>query len=63
MTEARREALRFFVEKVMAEAALQHVSLSTNERKMLEWSEVEPGCVADRAVAEGLAGEMADDTY
>lgn len=63
MSEAPHEALHFFVAKVMAEAARQHLSLSTNERKMLEWSEVEPGCVADRAVAEGLSAEMSDDTY
>ena len=63
MIETPAEALRFFVEKVVTEAALQHVSLSANERKTLEWSEVEAGGVADPEEAEGLAGEMSDETY
>ena len=30
---------------------------------MLNWSEVEPGCVADPALAEALAREISDDAF
>ena len=63
MTSTPDEARRFFVDKVVAQAAYEGVSLSGNERKMLDWSAVEPGCVADPQVAEGLAGEMSDEAY
>ena len=63
MVQTPDESRRFFVEKVVAQAEHQHVSLSVNERKMLDWSEVEPGCVADPKVAAGLASEMSDDAY
>jgi hypothetical protein len=57
------EARRFFVDRVIAEADRSGVSLSVNERKTLDWSEVEPGCVADPKVAEALSQEISDDAY
>ena len=57
------EARRFFVDKVVAEADRSGVTLSANERKTLDWSEVEPGCVADPRVAEALSQEMSDEAY
>ena len=63
MVQTPEEARHFFIERVVAQAERQQVSLSTNERKMLDWSEVEPGCVADPEVAAGLASEMSDDAY
>jgi hypothetical protein len=56
-------ALTFFVAKVLTEAEHQGIPLSEAERKMLSWSEVEPGCVADPAVAEQLASELTDEEY
>jgi hypothetical protein len=57
------DARRFFVDKVVGEAHREGVRLSDNEQKMLNWSEVEPGCIADPQVAEGLATEMSDQEY
>jgi hypothetical protein len=57
------EARRFFIDRVIAEAERQGIPLSTNERKMLNWSEVEPGCVADSELAEALANEISDEAY
>jgi hypothetical protein len=63
MTPTPEEARRFFIDRLVAEAQQHGVPLSANERKMLNWSEVEPGCVADPAVAEGLAQELSDEAY
>ena len=63
MAQTPDEARRFFIEKVVAQAEHQHMPLSVNERKMLDWSEVELGCVSDPKVAAGLASEMSDDAY
>jgi len=60
---AADEAKRFFIERIVAEAERQAISLSANEQKMLNWSEVEPGCVADPALAEAVAREISDDAY
>ncbi len=57
------EARRFFIDKVVSEAGRSGLALSANERKMLDWSEVEPGCVADPKVAEALADEISDAAY
>ncbi|HUK36476.1 MAG TPA: hypothetical protein VLV86_21310 [Vicinamibacterales bacterium] len=57
------EARRFFIDRVTAEAERQGISLSINERRMLNWSEVEPGCVADPELAEALANEISDEAY
>jgi hypothetical protein len=57
------EARRFFIDKIVAEAGRSGVALSANERMMLDWSEVEPGCVADPRVAEALANEISDEAY
>jgi hypothetical protein len=63
VTPTADEAKQFFIEKIVAEAERQAVSLSANERAMLNWSEVEPGCVADPELAEALAREISDDDY
>jgi hypothetical protein len=59
----RDEARGFFISRLVAQAEREGVALSANERKMLDWSEVEMGCVADPEVAEGLAAEMSDQAY
>jgi hypothetical protein len=59
----REEARRFFVDKVVGQAEAQGVPLSANERKMLDWSEIEPGCVADPELAEALEAEISSEAY
>jgi hypothetical protein len=63
MIQTPEEGRRFFVDKIVTEAGWQEVVLSANERKMLDWSEVEPGCVNDPEVAEALKGEISDEAY
>lgn len=57
------EARHFFVQEVVAQAEREGVSLSVNERRMLDWSEVEPGCESDPELAEALATEISDEAY
>ena len=57
------DARHFLIDKIVAQAEREGVPLSDNERKMLDWSEVEPGCVADPQVAEALANEISDQDY
>jgi hypothetical protein len=57
------EARRFFIDRIVAEAERQAVPFSDNERRMLDWSESEPGCVADPELAEALASEISDQAY
>ena len=57
------QARRFFIDKLVAEADRSGVALSVNERKTLDWSEVEPGCIGDPAVAEALSHEISDESY
>ncbi len=57
------EARQFFVSKVLAEAERSAVPVSPSERAMLDWSEVEQGCVADPQVTEALSDEMSDEEY
>jgi hypothetical protein len=57
------EARRFFIDRLIAEAERSGVALSVNERKTLDWSEVEPGCVSDPTVAEALSQEISDEAY
>jgi len=63
MAPTRDEARRFFIDRIVAEAERQGVLLSRNERLMLDWSEVEPDCIADPDVAEALAREISDQDY
>lgn len=63
MSLTAEEARRFFIDRIVAEAERQGKPLSGNERRMLSWSEVEPGCVADPELAEALANEISDHDY
>jgi hypothetical protein len=55
------EARRFFIDRVVSEAERHGIAFSGNERRMLSWSETEPGCVAE--LAEALASEISDEAY
>ena len=63
MVRTQSEAKRFFVDKVVAQARLERVSLSDAEHQMLSWSESDPDLVIDPRVPEQLASEMSDDEY
>jgi len=56
-------AKRFFMDRIIAEAERQGIPLSNNERRMLNWSEVEPGCESDPDLAEALESEISDQAY
>ena len=67
MFTTQGEAKRFFVEKVLQQAAFEGVHLSQVERGMLSWSETDPewNVSAEQATAliEGLKAEMSDEQY
>ena len=57
------EAKRFFVDKVVAQAEVEGITLSDAEQKMLFWSESDPEFVVDAELPERLAGEISDADY
>jgi hypothetical protein len=57
------EARQFFIDKVLARAKTDGVTLSDDEQQMLRWSEIETDSVADPALAERLAGLISDADY
>jgi hypothetical protein len=63
MQPTSEDARRFFIDRILAEGERQGVPLSNNERRMLNWSETEPGCVAHPELAEALAREISDRAY
>ena len=63
MVRSQSEAKRFFVDKVVARAGVERVSLSDAERQMLSWSESDPDFVVDPRLPDQLASEISDDEY
>jgi hypothetical protein len=67
MFQTQGEAKRFFVQKLVEQAASEGAPLSKGERGMLSWSETDPELTltADQADAlrEELAAEVSDDEY
>jgi hypothetical protein len=57
------QAKRFFVEKIIAQAALEGHPLSGNERQMLSFSESDPEFVVDPVLVSTLAAEISDEDY
>jgi hypothetical protein len=57
------QAKRFFVDKVIAQAATEGQRLSEAERRMLSFSESDPEFVVDPALVEQLAAEISDEDY
>jgi hypothetical protein len=57
------QAKRFFVEKIVAQAAFEDLPLSDVERRMLSWSESDPEFTVDDALPRGLESEISDDDY
>jgi hypothetical protein len=57
------EAKRFFVEKVIGEAATEGIPLSDAEQRMLSFSESDPEFVVSPGLVERLQAEISDDAY
>jgi hypothetical protein len=57
------QAKRFFVEKVIAQAAAEGVPLSDAEQRMLGFSESDPEFVVTPGLVEKLQAEMSDEAY
>jgi hypothetical protein len=57
------QAKRFFVERVIAQAAAEGVPLSDAEQRMLSFSESDPEFVVSPGLVEQLQGEISDDAY
>src|SRR5262249_1817358 len=57
------DAKRFFVERIVAQSSREGLSLSANERRMLDWSETEPGGISDPELVDALADEISDEDY
>jgi hypothetical protein len=57
------QAKRFFVEKVIAQAATEGVPLSDTEQRMLSFSESDPEFVVSPGLVEKLQAEISDAAY
>src|SRR5688572_12391100 len=63
MLSTQTEARQFFIDKIVARAKTERVTLSHDEQQMLHWSEIEADSVADPALAERLAAHISDADY
>ena len=63
MFTSQGQAKRFFVEKVIAQAATEGVPLSDAEQRMLSFSESDPEFVVSPGLVEKLQAEISDDAY
>lgn len=63
MVRTQTEAKRFFVDKVLAQARVEGMTLSDAEQKTLFWSESDPDWVVDLDLPERLAAEITDEDY
>ena len=63
MVETQSDARRFFIDKIVHQAAVDSVTLSDDERQMLRWSESAPDSVADSELAQRLAAAISDSDY
>ena len=57
------EAKRFFVDKVVAQARAEDVSLTEAEREMLLWSESDPDIEIDPTLPRRFEAEISDEEY
>jgi hypothetical protein len=63
MPQTEREAKRFFVERILAQARAEDLRLSQVEQQMLRWSESDPDFKPDPALVDQLAAELSDHEY
>jgi hypothetical protein len=60
---SQSDAKRFFVDRIVAEAAAELKPLSDSERQMLSFSESDPEFIVDPALVNKLAAEISDEDY
>lgn len=63
MFTSHGQAKRFFVEKVIGQAATEGIPLSDAEQRMLSFSESDPEFVVSPGLVEKLQAEISDDAY
>ncbi|HEX3110260.1 MAG TPA: hypothetical protein VHU41_14290 [Thermoanaerobaculia bacterium] len=63
MFSTEGEAKRFFVDKIIRQAAFENSPLSAVEQQMLSWSESDPELIPDLSLPEQLAAEISDEDY
>jgi hypothetical protein len=63
VVRTQTEAKRFFVEKVLAQARAEQVSISEAEQQMLSWSESDPDYVVDPGLPARFEAEISDEEY
>ena len=63
MFSTEGQAKRFFVERVVAQAAFEQLPLSDAERRMLSWSESDPEYQVDESLPAQLEAEISDEDY
>ena len=63
MFGSQSDAKRFFVDRIVAEAAAELKPLSDSERQMLSFSESDPEFIVDPALVNKLAAEISDEDY
>jgi hypothetical protein len=61
--KTQTEAKRFFIDKVLQQAARESMSLSENERAMLLWSEDDPDLDIDPDLPDKLDAEISQEDY
>lgn len=63
MFSTEGQAKRFFVERIVAQAAFEQLSLCDAERRMLSWSESDPEYKVDVSLPAQLQAEVSDEDY
>ena len=63
MFGSQSDAKRFFVDRIVSEAAAELKPLSDSERQMLSFSESDPEFIVDPALVKQLAAEISDEDY
>src|SRR5437762_2050801 len=63
MVRTQTEAKRFFVDRVLAQARVEGITLSDAQQKMLFWSESDSEFVVDPELPKRLAYEISDEDY
>ena len=63
MFSTEGQAKRFFVDKIISQAAFENSPLSSAEQRMLSWSESDPEFRPDISLPDQLAAEISDQDY
>lgn len=63
MFSTEGQAKRFFVDKIISQAAFENSPLSSVEQRMLSWSESDPELKPDMSLPAQLAAEISEQDY